>query len=179
MSDAIRGPQDASLTMSSMELPLFASCSMSAFYVDLLGPLHWMSKCQTITASSSTEAEIYATNECVKFLYELVQILDFLEMHETFMPDTHVIFNDNNACVNWSKRSTTKGLHHIQMKEHHVRENVEREFVTIQHIGGKMNLADLFTKEMNDTAHFVELHDLMLRVHALFLSLLSSYSFCF
>jgi len=51
---------------------------MSAFFVDLLGPLHWLSKRQTVTATSSAEAEIYATNECVKFLQELVQILDFL-----------------------------------------------------------------------------------------------------
>jgi len=44
-----------------------------------------------------------------------------------------------------------------------VRENVENQFVSIQHIGGKLNLADLFTKEMKDTTHFVELRDLMMR----------------
>jgi hypothetical protein len=49
------------------------------------------------------------------------------------------------------------------MIENHVRENVEQKFVTISHIGGKHNLADLFTKEMKDTAHFVELRDLMMR----------------
>jgi hypothetical protein len=76
------------------------------------------------------------------------------------MPGTTTIFNDNNACV---KRCTTKGLCRIQMRENHVRENVENHFVTIQHIVGKVNLADLFTKEMKDTAHFVELRDLMMR----------------
>jgi hypothetical protein len=54
-------------------------------------------------------------------------------------------------------------LHHIQMRENHIRENVEHQIVTIQHIGGKLNLADLFTKEMKDTANFVELCDLMMR----------------
>ena len=49
------------------------------------------------------------------------------------------------------------------MKENHVRENVERQFVTIQHIGGKINIADLFIKEMKDTSHFVELRDLILK----------------
>jgi hypothetical protein len=48
------------------------------------------------------------------------------------------------------------------MKENHVRENVAKQFVTIQHIGGKVNLVDLFTKEMRDTSHFVELRDLMM-----------------
>jgi hypothetical protein len=40
------------------------------------------------------------------------------------------------------------------MRENHVRENVENHFVPSQHIVGKVNLADLFTKEMKDTAHF-------------------------
>jgi hypothetical protein len=40
---------------------------MSA-YIDLFGPLHWFSKHQSVTAGSSAEAEIYATDECVKFL---------------------------------------------------------------------------------------------------------------
>ena len=67
MSDANWGPQDASVTKKSQELPLFVSRLMSA-YIDLFGPLHWFSKHQSVTAGSSAEAEIYATDECVKFL---------------------------------------------------------------------------------------------------------------
>jgi hypothetical protein len=70
---------------------------MSAYYIDLFGPLHWLSKCQTVTAGSSAEAEIYATDECVKFLLELVQLLDFLDLRSTFMPSTSIIYNDNKA----------------------------------------------------------------------------------
>jgi len=97
-----------------------------------------------------------------QILLEFVQILDFFEVRDIFMPGTAVIFNDNNACVNWSKRSTTKGLRHIQMRENMVRENVENKFVSVQHVGGKVNIADLFTKEMKDITHFVELRDLIL-----------------
>jgi len=110
MSDANWGPQDATLSTTISELPLFASRSMSAFFVDLFGPLHWLSKRQQVTACSSAEAEIYATNESVKFLLELVQILEFFEVRHIFMPGTTIIYNDNNACVNWSKRCTSKGL---------------------------------------------------------------------
>lgn len=53
---------------------------MSTFYIDLFGPLHWLSKRQSVTAGSSVEAEIYATSECVKFLLELAQILDSLSL---------------------------------------------------------------------------------------------------
>jgi hypothetical protein len=91
MADANWGPQDASLNSTIKEVPLFASRSMSAYFIDLFGPLHWMSKRQSVTAGSSAEAEIYATNECVKFLLELAQLLDFLETCHLFMPQTQTI----------------------------------------------------------------------------------------
>ncbi len=49
------------------------------------------------------------------------------------------------------------------MKENRVRENVLNAFVSIHHVEGKVNLADLFTKEMKDTSHFVELRDIMMK----------------
>jgi hypothetical protein len=72
---------------------------MSAYYVDLHGPLHWISKCQKVTAASSADAEIYATDECVKFLLELAQIMDFLGVRDLFMTPTNIIYNDNNSCI--------------------------------------------------------------------------------
>jgi len=91
MSGANWGPHDATRPSSPVELPLFTSRSMSAFYIDPLDPLHWMSKRQSVTAGSSAQAEIYATNECVKFLIDLVILLDFLEVKGIFMPGTTVI----------------------------------------------------------------------------------------
>ncbi len=110
----------------------------------------------------SAEAEIYSTNECIKFFLELVQILEFLEVKQLFMPPTNIIYNDNQACVNGSKRSTTKGLCHIQMRVNCVRENIVATFVSIHRVGGKLNLSDISAKEMNDTSHFVELRHLFM-----------------
>jgi ribosomal protein S18 len=45
------------------------------------------------------------------------------------------------------------------MKENRVRENVVSNFVNICHIDGKINLVDIFTKEMKDVSHFIELRD--------------------
>jgi hypothetical protein len=159
MSDANWGPQDATAKYTS-DLPLFISRSMSAYYVDLFGPLHRISKRQTVTAGSSAEAEIYAMDECAKFLLELEQLLDFLEVKHLFMPSTNIIYNDNKACVNWSKTCTTKGLRHIQVKENCVRENVL--FVSPMWVV-KLILLTFLLKEMKDNSHFVELRDLMLR----------------
>jgi hypothetical protein len=122
-----------------------------------------MSKHQSVTAGSSAETKIYATNECVKFLLELSQLMDFLQVRDIFMSGTTTIYNDNEACVQWSKSTTLKGLRHIQMKENHVRENIVSSFVTVQHVDGSVNLADLFTKEMKDIVHFVELRDLFMQ----------------
>jgi len=142
MSDANWGPQDASLSSTCSELPLFVSRSMSAYYIDLFGPLHWLSKRQSVTAGSSAEAEIYATDECVKFLLDFDQLMDFLQVKQIFMPSINTIYNDNNACVNWSKKCMMKGLRYIQMQENRVRENVSRKFSQISHVNGKINLAD-------------------------------------
>ncbi len=78
------------------------------------------------------------------------------------MPGTSVINNDNYACVNWSKNCTTKGLRHIQMRENRVRENIMSNFIRVNHVDGKLNLADIFTKEMKDTVHFVEIRDVIM-----------------
>jgi hypothetical protein len=82
-----------------------------------------------------------------------------LDLKQTSMPSTNLIYNDNNACVQWSKTTTTKGLRHIQMRENIIRENIISKFVSVQHVDGKINLADIFNKEMKDVAHFVELRD--------------------
>jgi hypothetical protein len=36
------------------------------------------------------------------------------------------------------------------MKENRVSENITNNFVQIHHVSGKVNLADIFTKEMKD-----------------------------
>lgn len=74
-------------------------------------------------------------------------MFEFLEVKDIFMPGIDTIYNDSQACVNWSKRYTTKCLQHIQMKEKHVRGNIATNFATIPHVDGKVNLADIFKKE--------------------------------
>jgi hypothetical protein len=112
------------------------------------------------------------TDECVKFLLDLAQIMEFLET-KIFMPTTNIIYNDNKACVQWSKKTTSKGLRHIQMRGNRIDENIECKFVQVCHVDGKINLADIFSKEMKDTAHFVELRDLFM-CHRIVLDVLFS-----
>ena len=78
------------------------------------------------------------------------------------MPSPTPIYNDNMACVNWSKTTTTKGLWHVQIRENAIREAVANDFVNIQHIEGRLNLADIFTKEDKDVEHFIQIRDFLL-----------------
>ena len=158
IADANWGPQDQSIPKSGKKYPdleLFKSRSISGHIIVLHGPLHWQSKHQTITARSSAEAEIYATDQCVKDLIYLRNILQDMQLLD-LIPKKTKIYNDNMACVSWSKSKTTKGLRYIQIRENAVRENPHIE---VNHIEGKTNPADMFSKEDKDVPHFQFLRD--------------------
>ena len=164
LCDANWGLQDQSKPHinESRTTPLFTNRSLSGFLIYFSGPLHWVSNCQTITARSSAESEIYVTDECTKCLLQLHHIVEGLGLTNELMKPPTIIYNDNAACVAWSRNSTTKGLRHIQIRENAVRESVQSNFIKVEHIPGKLNLSDMFTKEDKDTLHFLTIRDVVL-----------------
>ena len=62
---------------------------------------------------------------------------------------------------------TTKGLRHMTIRENAIRESVDNKFIKVMHVSGKTNLADMFTKEMKDTNHFINLRNLIVSPHVL------------
>ena len=58
-------------------------------------------------------------------------ILDDLHVKDIYFPTKLPIYNDNNACVLWSKVKTTKGLRHIQMRENDIRELQTNGFIDV------------------------------------------------
>ena len=162
-ADANWGPQDQSKPkITDAPLDLFKTRSLSGFIIWGHGPIHWVSKRQTITARSSAEAEIYATDECTKFLIHLYNILTDLNLAQEIMPNPTTIYNDNTACVAWSHSMSTKGLRHIQIRENAVRERVQAGYIEVKHIGGDLNTSDLFTKEDKDVQHYLTMvHHIM------------------
>ena len=106
---------------------------------------------------SSCEAEIKATDECAKSVLWLRNVLSDLSLLNTQpMP----IFNDNMAAVNWSNSTSHKAMRHVNIRENVVRESIQ-EFheITVKHIGGKTNPADIFTKEHKSDEIFRSLRD--------------------
>ena len=161
LTDANWGGQDQGHNRTSItELDRFKSRSMSGFIIYFNGPVHWCSKRQKITARSSAEAELYATDECVKELLRIKHMSHDLHIDHILFPGPPVnVYNDNNACVCWSKAKTTKGLRHITIRENAIRESVDNDFIRVLHIEGKLNIADIFTKEIKDSQHFITMRD--------------------
>ena len=121
--------------------------------------MHWCSKRQKVTARSSAESEIYATDECTKALLHLSHIIDGFRLSCELMNGPTPVYNDNTACVCWSKNTTTKGLRHIQIRENAIREAVLNKFIEVKHCEGKRNLSDMFTKEDRDAPHYIIIRD--------------------
>ena len=125
------------------------------------GPIHWSSKRQTFTARSSAEAEIGSVDECTKTIQYIRNILTDLGLFQLFTNGPIPIRNDNAAAVQWSHNMSTKGLRYIQIRENAVREQVQTGLITVEHIDGKANLADLFTKEDKDITHYQEIAEVL------------------
>ncbi len=69
------------------------------------------------------------------------------------------IYNDNEACIKWCHNMTSKGNRHIELQENVTREWVDKGTITVSHVSGKSNPADIYTKEMRDGANFDRLWD--------------------
>ena len=92
LSDANCGPQDQSQPISSKHYPdldRFKTRSISGFLIWGNGPIHWVSKRQSLTARSSAEAEIVATDECTKFLLYLKNLSDHMNLSSLIFPKSH------------------------------------------------------------------------------------------
>ena len=142
---------------------LFKFRSMSgAVVMRMGGPLAWKAVRQEQTSLSSCEAEIRATNEGSKLTRNIRNLAsDFKSITSALSDSTSptLVYNDNEACVNWSRNLTTKGVRHMELRENSVREWVQSKSIKVLHVKGKCNVADIFTKEMKDGAHFRKLRD--------------------
>ena len=68
--------------------------------------------------------------------------------------EASLLFIDNELCIKWSHNMTTKQIRHMEMQENAVREWVHDAFLKVLHVSGRINPADIFTKEMRIGVHF-------------------------
>eukprot|EP00804_Cyclotella_cryptica_P022104 CCRYP_011574-RA/>CCRYP_011574-RA protein AED:0.46 eAED:0.39 QI:0/0/0/1/0/0/2/0/303 len=125
------------------------------------GPIAWKSIRQQRTAHSSCEAEILATDACVAELLHIRHCA--LDLGISDASNRIVVYNDNQAAVNWADAMTSKGTKHLNLHENCVRGLSHHDkVVKITHIPGVINASDLFTKELKDSAHFCRCRDSMM-----------------
>ena len=105
----------------------------------------------------AVSTEIKSADEATKAILSLRNIMEDLSLPEITSPTP--VFNDNQGCIDWSKTTSTKNLRHFNIRENAVRESIAYGDITLSHIAGKLNPADLFTKEHKDQSHFLALRD--------------------
>ena len=162
-SDACWGSQLGSSVADGTLLPLFKFRSMNGGIVFKNGgPLGWLGERQDRTSLSSCEAEIRATNATSKKVVDFRNLTRSVSEAGYDIPDSAaptVLYNDNEACVKWSYNMTSKAARHIELRDNSIREWVQDKTLDVKHVPGKVNPADIFTKEMRDGAHFRRLRD--------------------
>ena len=118
-------------------------------------PIIWCSKLQTEIALSTTESEYIALSQSLRDVLPLMKLLKEIRNtipSEDKPPTVHcTIFEDNKGCIDLVKiprmRPRTK---HIALKYHHFRSSVKSGSVSIQYVETHDQIADIFTKALND-----------------------------
>ena len=130
----------------------FAGCQDSrkstSGYIFMLasGAVAWKSTKQTLTASSTMEAEFVACYEATKQALWLKNFSSGLRVMDT-VPKPIKLLCDNAAAVFFSKNNKIGSRSkHIDIKYLVVRENVRESKIIIEHIGTLLMVADPMTK---------------------------------
>ncbi|SGZ16603.1 BQ5605_C020g09041 [Microbotryum silenes-dioicae] len=123
------------------------SISTMGFVFYLAGSaVSWSSKRQTRVADSTTDAEYLALSHAGKEAIYLTQLLS--ELHVRPIEAAH-IFTDNEAAAAVAHDPVrTSGTRHIRLREHFVRDMVNRGDISLSHVGTANMVADVFTKAL-------------------------------
>ena len=160
-TDANWGPQNASKPNPTHPQTISLESTRSLYgYINFrsCGPISWGVFREKETSRSSCEAEIKAVDEATKSILELRHISSDLNLPEIQTPTP--MYNDNQGTIDWSHtHSISKKLRHLNIRENAVRDSIMAKTIALQHIEGKKNPADLFTKEHKDSHHFIALRD--------------------
>ena len=106
----------------------------------------WKSAKQTIIASSTMEAEFVACFEATIHALWMRNFISGLGVVDTITKPLK-IYCDNSAAVFFSKNDKySKGAKHIELKYFVVKEEIQKQRVSIQHISTELMIADPLTK---------------------------------
>jgi hypothetical protein len=126
--------------------------SVSGYVMFVMGvPVLWKSKIQRNVTLSSTEAEYVAMSEAAKEIKFLVQVMMSMGI-KVELPI--VVRVDNVGAIFMAENaSATSRTRHVDARYHYVREFIEEGFIKIIFVRSKDNLADGFTKNVQNEVY--------------------------
>jgi hypothetical protein len=133
----------------------FADCvndrRSTAGQITYLGrsPIIWDSfVCDNYTVPCSVaEAEYIAASEAAKVMLLVRNILIQLG----FEQDGMFMFEDNQACITIAiQEASSRKTKHIELQIHHIRDLIKSKRIVMIHIPTSIQLADIFTKPLNE-----------------------------
>jgi hypothetical protein len=122
--------------------------SRTGYVIYLNGaPIAWKSKLQTLTATSTSEAELYAMFDATQHALQLRELLGELGHSQDILTN----FEDNSGCVDWitNQSSSSSRMRGIETKYYRLQELAERSEVNFVKIPTSLQKADIFTKQMD------------------------------
>ena len=120
-------------------------------------PILWCSKLQTEITLSTTESEYVALSQAMREVIPLMNLmkeLDKVLKVNASKPDFFCqVFEDNRSTISvaTSKKFTPR-TKHIALKYHHFRQYVNDKSIRIQSIDTTQQIADIFTKPLDEDA---------------------------
>jgi hypothetical protein len=114
------------------------------------GSIGWLGEHQEWTSLSSCVAKIWPTNATLKKVVDflLAQFSDENGHTLNNISTPTILYNNNCTCVKWLHNLTSKAAHHIKPCKHSVCKWVQDNTLNVVHVAGKVNPANIFTKEM-------------------------------
>ena len=123
-------------------------------FVLLGGPISWGSKKQSSVSLSTSEAEYIALSLAIqegKWIHRL--LCEILKAANESGPEL-VILEDNQSCIKMTKNPVNHGrAKHIDIKYHHIRDEVKRGEVKLEYCETSAMLADIMTKGLSGPRH--------------------------
>ena len=113
--------------------------------------ISWNSKLQKTVALSSCEAEYMALKEAIKEHLYIKSLLNQMPLISSTISSREVLYTDSQSAIELAKNpvyhSRTK---HIDVQYHFVRENVLNNKIDLTFCPTEVQLADSFTKAVNN-----------------------------
>ncbi|KAJ9557664.1 hypothetical protein OSB04_012278 [Centaurea solstitialis] len=119
-------------------------------------PISWSSQKQRTVALSSCEAEFMAATAC-----QAVWLKNLLKDLTGWESSSVKLYIDNKSAIALMKNPVFHGRSKdIDTKYHFIRECVERKLITVEHVSGEEQLADILTKALH-RVKFAEMRSLL------------------